>query len=334
MTIIRALSCQDFPKSKRLEIDVCEAGELEMKLESFQQKSSFSTASEIESSLNFKGDEGESVWRMALQEALVDREQLMQLLRRYQRLVSTLKEQDYAAYSRALDCSFRRRASTDGGAAYPSLRTSTSVITDELLDMDNLVIKMESLKDHDALGRRRPSGTSSYLYAGVESTNAQSIKNYQELSVETVQVAPTVLKALNRMMAGSWLYKYPRRQYSKLIQQRSIPEGHLNYRYFWINPACSIVCWAPNPDSGIVKQVVISDFYTETRTLPRKEYNSNQKNTTIIILLTGEGKPLTIVPTTNEDLSLWISGLSSLLKLKKSKSWPDNIYLFTQERLH
>jgi hypothetical protein len=124
------------------------------------------------------------------------------------------------------------------------------------------------------------------------------------------------LPALTQLLRGTWLYKYPRRQYAKLIAQQTIPTGQLSYRYFWLHPMTAALIWATTP-GGEGKQVSILDYFTERRGV-------GGECATVVVILTG-GESLAVVPATNEDLATWLDGLSSLMKLKRNKAWPENL---------
>lgn len=141
---------------------------------------------------------------------------------------------------------------------------------------------------------------------------------------------------------GGWLYKYPRRQYSRLIAQASIPSGQLNYRYFWLAPHRSALCWSVSPEATELKMTPIFEFYTEHRLLPAGEGVGSSGGgglaaaaaATVIIVITGKESPLALVPATNEDLGVWLRGLTALLTMKRSSAWPHNLsFAYERDRL-
>jgi hypothetical protein len=237
--------------------------------------------------------------RAALKTAQAEKEQLVILVGKYQQLVKAYQSQ-------------------------PITRRLTSNETEGFFSSEESTTKYTALKDED--WRRRPSGSSSYLYAGVEGPPdpPPSLRDScigtklppDTISLDTLLSTPSILPALTQLLRGTWLYKYPRRQYAKLIAQQTIPTGQLSYRYFWLHPMTAALIWATTP-GGEGKQVSILDYFTERRGV-------GGECATVVVILTG-GESLAVVPATNEDLATWLDGLSSLMKLKRNKAWPENL---------
>lgn len=262
--------------------------------------------------------------RKALHEVQCEKRELLGLLKKYQRLAISYREADYKQFLKAMEGSFRKRASTtDDSNTLKHTRTiGVEAIAATTISEESESI-YEPLKDSSDSWLRRPSGSSSYLYAGVEfhaPARPPSLKGHQDASVEcSLPSGARILPALTLLLHGCWLYKYPRRQYNKLISQSIIPTAQLSYRYFWLHPLQSMLLWSSKQDGADCKQVKVLDFYTEARMLSAEEH------ATIVVVLTEEETPLALVPTKSEDLSTWLAGLGALLKMKRNYAWPDNL---------
>lgn len=378
MTVRKSSSCANFPSPHLVEFPpLLGPDELEIEMQSIEIQCSGERI-KCNDALGLPTSSPVSVaeWQRALQCALVEKHQLLMLLRKHQQLTRSIKEHDFAQYSQALDCSFRRRAST-ADPCIKQIRRDVACETDHLVmpgawetrepSCPTLTINTgagqggESSTEQGECSAnageeygRRFSSSSSFLYAGVEPTPRPTPVASPLPAPEVGQDSPPppppprasitlsspLLVDIGRLAIGGWLYKYPRRQYAKLIVQTRIPSNQLNYRYFWLAPHRSALCWSVSPEASELKVAPIIEFYTEHRLLPSEENSSisgagDQTTTasaaTVIIMITGKENPLALVPATNEDLGVWMRGLTALLALKRLPDWPHNLS-FTCER--
>lgn len=387
MTVRKSSSCATFPSPDLAEFAPLPGqDELDIEMQSIGMQCSREKI-KFDDPLNSLTSSPVTVaeWQRALQCALVEKHQLLTLLRKYQQLTRSIKEHGFARYSRALDCSFRRRASTidpcvkqigqDIACETDHLAVPDECETGEYIYSTLAINSGTDQKEESSAGQgecsvhageehaRRFSSSSSFLYAGVEPTprptpvaspmpdsgieaNSSaplSLSSPAPLSSHpktSVALSSPLLVDIGRLAVGGWLYKYPRRQYAKLIVQTSIPSSQLNYRYFWLAPHRSALCWSVFPEANELKVAPIIEFYTEYRMIPSEDNSgisgasgeaATASAATVIIVITGKENPLALVPATNEDLGVWMRGLTALLALKRVPDWPHNLS-FTCER--
>lgn len=268
-------------------------------------------------------------WQVALQDVLVEKRRLVELLFRYRRVVRELRTMvGEGSYYRAVQESIDQRGrSRTEKETLLAKSLDITVETDDGIGMPSSSgLALGGTIDE---GKRKFSNSSSILYAGVEPPKNGTIPRPLEKATSIPNIH------LIRAMNGTWLYKYPRRQYQKLIVQPTLPVTQLSYRFFWLNPVRSLLCWAENESRDReLRQVRLTDFYTEERTLPLDPNHMDTDDaesgrrvaglSTIIIVITEEKKPLTLVPTSDEDLELWIGALQFVVQATRIPSFPFN----------
>lgn len=294
---------------------------------------------------------------------LVEREELAAVVRQYEAAVESFLSQERLGSERPVpatttntpshETAFRQllhRSRAFSGGEQADQRPCADEAADAGTQQGprELYQKLETLRVEPPQARRC-SGSSSFLYAGVEPRSAALIRlastgsrsaetgasapsvHYRDAEVEANVADPDrmgnlrIVPALTALTLGGWLYKYPRRQYCKLIMEPLVPEAQLSYRYFWLNPMQALLCWAAKPGAPELKQVQVQDFYTEERSLRRSDPDAPAEKATIIIVFTQEESPLALVPTNSQDLEKWLFGLQKLVRMRCDPAWPENI---------
>jgi hypothetical protein len=284
-------------------------------------------------------------FQSALQTVLQEKQMLASLLKKYQKLAVAYRNYDHKRFMVAMEQSFRRRASTVEGCVRPA-PVNQSVETDRGAEFELDITDADETCTESNLKvpewNRRPSESSSILYAGVEMhvpparpptriTRASIDVAVEAGLIATAECLVQPLEAITRLSKGGWLYKYPRRHYAKLMSQPTIPTAQLSWRYFWLNPHRGLLLWSADPSSNETKQVPVLDYFTERRMLPGEI--ERDEMATIIVILTGQEKSLALVPASNEDLALWLAALADFSNLRRDRSWPDNLAICSIESL-
>lgn len=123
------------------------------------------------------------------------------------------------------------------------------------------------------------------------------------ICASTIHVPP----GITEMMAGCWMYKYPRSRFHRLINLPCVPLGSLTYRFIWFCPVNRCIYWAAKPGASSCKMVTrIKHAFGETRQLGKDE------SVEVIVVVPEEGRPLALVPTCPADFFIWKEGLVGL----------------------
>lgn len=235
-------------------------------------------------------------WQEALQKTLIERQQLLMLLKRYQKLAEVWRQEDPTRFVRVVDVAFRCRAGSSEECYYG--KTSLAEI-----DKDEMRMPIQE--------GRRSSGSSSILYAGV------TAKEPVDVAIETetahdgsrAQRSVSMLRCwqLERLMQGLWMYKYPRRRQTKLLREELVPMDDLSCRLFLFQPWSSTILWASEKST---KLVTIQGYLVE-----EKRWGKQSETVKIVIFKTDQQMPLVLLPRTRDDYEVLISGLHLLTNI-------------------